>query len=541
MKSYQWEFKIHKLRNLDNQYDRRILDEEEPVNAVYIKNGTVSDMKNPFIAALPPVKDDDTQLLLKHTQGLSNYDFKKVKNMSIQEKLMAVNEMRTKFRICLSFQKQLEDAFHSSLINSYRLRKIYRDTNAQIHANINNEDVILHQKLYGNSADSANSCFALLGYSGVGKSTSLNLLLTDYPQLILHKVPDTQDIIPQIVYLVVNCIPNSNFNELYISIGKAIDRALGNIQPYYEEVIRKKRGLSLKMGKVIELIETFNIGMILFDEIQLIDFKHTKENSFESLMTIVNSTKVAIAVIGTEDAYSKMFINRRNARRVGTLIDASAYTENDSYFKNIVNFMMNYQWFDTWIECDEDILDALKDCTHGIIDQLISLYVMTHVDYFEKKGKKPKVNGEYIRMVSQKYFPHMEKLNKLLINPIADKNLKTASEVVQKHLNNLLEKTEKENSSLKANQLELSDTILDVVKIKESIIQDIENVGFERCDIEVCFNKLIHKGINDKNEKEVKKEIIKELVKLNRKTTKTYKPTKEEMLQTILDKTFIEY
>lgn len=81
--------------------------------------------------------------------------------------------------------------------------------------------------MYGDSANSANSSFALLGYSGVGKSTSLNQLLMDYPQLIIHKIPGTEDRIPQIVYLVVNCLPNSNFNELYISIGKAIDRALG--------------------------------------------------------------------------------------------------------------------------------------------------------------------------------------------------------------------------------------------------------------------------------------------------------------------------
>ena len=429
--------------------------------------------------------------MLKYTKGLADYDFENVKNMTVHEKIMAVNEMRTKFRICLSFQKQLEDAFHSSLVNSYRLRKLYRDTKAKIPANIVNQDVILHQKMYGDAADSANSSFDLLGYSGVGKSTSLNQLLIDYPQLIIHKIPGTEDTIPQIVYLVVNCLPNSNFNELYISIGKAIDRTLGNIQPYYEVAIRKTVGLSSKMNKVIELIETFNIGIILFDEIQLIDFKHTKENSFEGLMTIVNATKVAIAVIGTEDAYSKMFINLRNARRVGTLIDASNYTENESYFKNIVSFMMNYQWFDTWIDCDDEIIDALKECSYGIIDQLISLYVMMHIDYFEKKGKKPKVNGDYVRMISRKYYPYMKQLNKLLRDPMADKNLKQASEETQKHLNELLKKSEEQNKTSQEKQIELNDSLLNIMKIKEQIIQDIEDIGFERPEIENCFNMII--------------------------------------------------
>ena len=43
------------------------------------------------------------------------------------------------------------------------------------------------------------------------------------------------------------------------------------------------------------------------DEIQLIDFNSTKENSFESLLLLTNETKVAFVVIGTEDAYEKMF------------------------------------------------------------------------------------------------------------------------------------------------------------------------------------------------------------------------------------------
>lgn len=533
MKSYQWKFKCKKLRKSDNQYDRKLLEDEEPVEAIYIENGTESDMLNPFIAALPPAKDDDSQLMLKYTKGLSDYNFDNVKNMSIHEKVMAVNEMRTKFRICLSFQKQLEDAFHSSLVNSYRLRKLYRDKKAKIQANINNQDVTLHQKMYGDAADSANSSFALLGYSGVGKSTSINQLLMDYPQVIIHKLPNNDDVIPQIVYLVVNCLPNSNFNELYVSIGKAIDRALGNIQPYYEIAIRKIRGLSSKMSKVIELIETFNIGIILFDEIQLIDFKHTKENSFEGLMTLVNSTKVSIAVIGTEDAYAKMFINLRNARRVGTLIDASTYTENNSYFKNIVKFMMNYQWFDARIECDEDIVKAFKECSYGIIDQLISLYVMMHIDYFEKKGKKPKVNGDYVRMISKKYFPYMKQLNNLLQDPLSDKKLKKASDETKEHISELLKQSEERNKKSQTKQLEFSELMLNIMKIKEPIIQDIENVGFDRKEIEIKFNKIMSKGVNGKSEKQIKKEIITELAKTNVRKRRNKKPSKEIMLQAI--------
>ena len=285
MKKYQWKFKCIQLKNRQSQYDSQTLYSGEPVKAIYIDTKT-QDRMNPFIAALPPAKDDEISLIRKYTKGLSGYDYDKIFTMSNNEKIMAVNELKTNFRICLSFQKQLEDSFYSSLINSYRLRYLQRDTDTDIMVQFQNKEKYIHQKLWGDSADAANSSFALLGYSGVGKSTSLKQLLSTYPQVIVHKLPDGDEL-PQIVYLTVNCIPNSNFNQLYISIGKAIDRALGNITPFYEAIIERKRTLSQKMEKVIELIETFSVGIILLDDVEdknknLLEYEDNLENQIVS-------------------------------------------------------------------------------------------------------------------------------------------------------------------------------------------------------------------------------------------------------------------
>lgn len=85
----------------------------------------------------------------------------------------------------------------------------------------------------------------------------------------------------------------------------------------------------------------------------------------------------------------------------------------------------------------------------------------------------------------------MKQLNKLLRDPMADKNLKQASEETQKRLNELLKKSEEQNKSSQEKQIELNDTMLNIMKIKEQIIQDIEDVGFERPEIENCFNKRL--------------------------------------------------
>lgn len=205
------------------------------------------------------------------------------------------------------------------------------------------------------------------------------------------------------VYLAVNCIANSNFAALYVGIGKALDRALGRTDECYANMIDKKRTLGEKAEKVCELIEIFSIGLIVFDEIQLINFSSTKENSFDSLLTLSNRTKVAISVVGTEDAYLKMFSNLRTARRIGTIISGNAYCQNETYFQLLVRGLMAYQWFDTPVVPTPALVEALYKNTHGIIDQLIGLYMYMNVDYLSSKTR-PQITPDYVYAVADKYW-----------------------------------------------------------------------------------------------------------------------------------------
>lgn len=145
----------------------------------------------------------------------------------------------------------------------------------------------------------------------------------------------------------------------YVGIGAAIDRALGNTLGTYQNMIQKKTRLAEKAEKVRELVELFAIGMIILDEIQLIDFASSRENSYESLLTLVNRTKVAIAVVGTEDAYGRMFTKLRTARRIGNIISGNQYCENKQYFGYLVQEVFRYQWFDTPQAVANEIIQAL--------------------------------------------------------------------------------------------------------------------------------------------------------------------------------------
>ncbi len=140
----------------------------------------------------------------------------------------------------------------------------------------------------------------------------------------------------------------------------------------------------------------------------LIDFQSTKENSFESLMTLTNRTKVAIAVVGTEDAYSKMFTHLRTARRLGNIISGNLYCENRTYFSILAKRVFKYQWFDSPVEMTNDMLEALYRNTHGIIDQLVGLCMYLNLDYISSKSR-PTIDADYINKVAKRHYRGIQK------------------------------------------------------------------------------------------------------------------------------------
>lgn len=373
----KFDYEYTEIEGYDSQYKNEDFEFGVPVEAIYVKSKVSTDRGNPFIEALPfPRTEGD--VVCAYEKGLPDYDLDEAKTLPKTEKLLQLEELK-KLRFVLPFHEELEMRFYNALRVSYRMREFVFSRNNGLQRNTKNEDVVQAGRVIGNPADAANAGFSLIGYSGCGKSTAIHTLLSRYPQVIVHKVGDGY--FTQIVYLVVNCVANSNFSALYEGIGAAIDRALGNITPTYAAEISKTATLGKKAEKIKGFIDKFGIGAIIFDEIQLIDFSSTRENSFESLLTLVNRTKMALIVVGTEDAKSKMFKELRTARRVGPVISGDLYCGNKSFFSLLVRMLLRYQWFDKTIEATDEIIDALYDVTKGVIDQLISIYTAMHYEY----------------------------------------------------------------------------------------------------------------------------------------------------------------
>lgn len=497
----------------ESQYEDYDLQKENIVDAIYVKAKLEIDEGNPYIEALPYPRNEEN-INMAYTSLLSSYRYDKVKNMSKFEKMLQVGMLR-ELRFPLPFHKKLEFNFYDALIRSYRARRPIESRKSNVEYVASNTKLMTNRKLSGDSAASTDAGFSLIGYSGCGKSSAINTLVSRYPQVIMHD-DENGGYFPQIVYLVVNCIPNSNFAALYEGIGDAIDQAFGNTTPIYATEIAHAAGLGKKAEKVKNLIERFGIGMIIFDEIQLIDFQHTKENTFDSLLTLANRTKVAIAVVGTEDARDKMFKELRTARRIGTMINANSYCARKDFFEFLVEELFHYQWFDEPVEVTDEIVDVLYDVTKGIVDQLIGVYACMNYDYLDKK-KKPVVNAEYIKKIAKNYYPGMQEVlanlesleneRKMLeIRAESDAQIAKMMDQAQQELE--MEKIKQKKTSMAANLATLQNVIANITNIYDE---------YSTKQIENAFWNVTKDKNAPKEERAITKAVIQELQKPKKK------------------------
>lgn len=507
-----------------SQYEAYDLTSQTVVPARYVKAKIKEDEGNMYIEALPYPRENK-DIYRAYSRSFASYDYDSIKKMTKLEKMLQVSMLK-EIRFPLPFHSELEFSFYNALLISYRHRKRCPVYDKNINYMAENRDNEMTSVLYGDSSDATNAGFSLIGYSGCGKSSAISTLVSHYPQVIIHEDGDG-GYFPQITYLVVNCIANSNFSALYEGIGDAIDKAFGNAQPVYALEIKKTMGLGNKAEKVRSFIELFGVGIIIFDEIQLIDFQHTKENSFDSLLTLANRTKVAIAVVGTEDARDKMFHELRTARRVGTMINGNRYCENREFFEYLVSQIFEYQWFKEPIEVTDKIIDALYDVTKGIIDQLVSIYSCMNIEAITAR-KKIEINADFIHHVADKYYPGIQDvLGSIECNADA-LELENIRKNADARISKLMDeaKQEQEMKKIKENSTAKPDVSLHNVASNIRTIYD----DYTDNQIEEAYNKVIRKASSSgKSEKEITRLVVETLQKLPKKRVTKNKMSKPDI------------
>lgn len=492
--------------------------------AIYIPR---IDTDNPYVTALP-TKRTKEELAEECTVFPGMPTITALRAYTIEEQLDIMRKF-SKIRMCLPYYAAIEENIDRALTESYERRITIKNANDQHEQYIfNNKKITNNQCMRIKELSDAPTGFAILGRSGCGKSTGTNNVLRKYPRVIIHN-PGTMKQHIQIPILAVQMTENSNFHGLYQSIGRQIDKILGfTVKVYENELGQKGDKLPQKFQKLCDLIEKFSIGLLIIDEIELISKYRVSEGTLETFMSLANQTGISIGVIGTEEAFSKLFYKDRIARRMGELINADAYCAS----KNVITIILHtlYTYLPAKIELTQECIDAYYKVSNGIIAYLIKIieHVAKNLIMQTAQNKTPSITPEIIKKIAKKHLA-----GKLTLERFIQKDLILEDEDYKELTARMLLGSKNDGIPNELPETMKSNRQPNLSNIVKSAIHAFENNNFRDEEIESALYKACKKIQDNDLQKIISATIIELKSKQKQKLEKKKKIEKEK--QSLID------
>jgi hypothetical protein len=350
------------------------------INAVYCDTGVHDYNGNPFIEALPPLKDPVKAVsALRTMRTVELSDLQAPRSVRSQN----ISGILDNFFQPLSVHVRLRERI------SIMIRRGYVGRNPQTgdyqsHLQNGYERVQTGEldSFRFDAAKSTAQSLLLSGCSGSGKTTSLNRILDEYAQVIYHQILNIQ----QVVYLKIDCSHNGSLKEICLNFFRAIDRVLGS--NYEKRYGLKRFGIETMLALMAQVANAHALGLLVIDEIQ--HLSRSKSGISQAMLnffvTMVNTIGVPIMLIGTPKARDIFEGDLRSARRGAGL--GAIYWEplvaNDPKLKQEWIGFTNNLWKLQFLQGRDSLLsDEIRktwyDLSQGVIDIVVKLFVLAQL------------------------------------------------------------------------------------------------------------------------------------------------------------------
>lgn len=256
----------------------------------------------------------------------------------------------------------------------------------------------------------------LIGCSGIGKSYGLSQILNLYPQVIEHQGNVNQIRTSQIVYLLVQCPHEGSVKSLCANIIAEISKATG--ENYTDEIVTKRPTLQVLKVRLAHLMALHRVGLLVIDEIQnLATNKKSRTELFNFIVDLANSLSVPILYVGTPKLYGFMQKDLRIARRFASfgVLDWDRLYKGTPEWNTFISALSRVTLLkDTSSGLSQELIDALYECSQGIVDILIKLFILTQLNCMALAQES--LSPEAIYAVFEKHFKNVKPMIEALRN-----------------------------------------------------------------------------------------------------------------------------
>ena len=348
------------------------------VLADYRETGIPRYNDNPFIEALPPILEPKSVIEALRSRVDIVYSDKRASPTKRSHLLVGL--MNNFFQPIIR-HVQLESKLSIMLREGYVGRNLKSGNLAQYlqegYKRVKDGETKSFQ--YG-SLESTASSLAFIGCSGSGKTTTVNRILTTYPQCIYHEKHNFN----QIVYLKIDCPHDGSLKSLCLHFFRAIDNVLNT--NYENRYGQKRHSIETLMNLMGQLSNHHAIGLLIIDEIQHLSISKSggDEKMLNFFVTLVNTINLPVVMIGTPKArflFERDFRSARRAAGMGSVfweqMKQDSSENNSNEWQSFTNMLWKYQWLkegDT--ELTHEIRNVWYELSQGILDIVVKIFVL---------------------------------------------------------------------------------------------------------------------------------------------------------------------
>lgn len=346
----------------------------QTVYAQYIEQRLPQFKGNPLIEALPPSLTD--QGLLESLTLMPDFD-RAQRGWSTSERLMMLESLQN-FMVPMLRHTELCRALDSMLRAGYVGRAPRTPGHAEIFQSIYAKQMAGQTFAQGSTSRTPQLSTALVGISGMGKTTTVQRWCAHLPKVIFHpeynvyQIPVLHVEMPSdgssikglahgILQKIDELIPGSNYYDMYAQKGKA--------------------GADVLMRGVARVMNLHLVGLLICDEVQnLANSRKGSQTVMTELVSAANDLKVPILFIGTNKAAKVLGTDFRQSRRSSghgvspwERLQPGTSTEQTEW-DIFLEILWQFQWVRKPVPLDSLLSRCMFDCSQGVIDLAIKLF-----------------------------------------------------------------------------------------------------------------------------------------------------------------------
>ncbi|MCC3359379.1 ATP-binding protein [Bacillus sp. REN16] len=410
-----------------------------PFEAVYTERNVGLYKNNPYIEALPPLLDRAE--VIKMLVSFPDYD-EEERILSVAERKLMVQNL---FDYYYPTERTLEmyEKITALLCTGYSSRNpLSKKFYQQAKAISKPTNLYPYQINKTKKTSASNNGLAVVGISGIGKTSAIEMVLSLYPQCIMHtEYKGHKCSFVQLVYLKLECPYDGSIQALCRQFFFEITMLFGeNSYSYHLRGDMKTKEYLEKMKLVVHQL---GLGMLIIDEVQ--NLREAKGNEREQMLnffvSLRNELNIPVVLVGTPKTYPILQGDFRNTRRgIGQGgIEWGVLEKDNPYWKRLLRGMWRYQWTNVKTPLTPEIEETFYDECQGITDVLIKLYMMVQLRAMDKKDET--ITTELIQNTAKKDFALIQPM----INAIRKTDLEAFSrfedirppdmeELIQQHI-----------------------------------------------------------------------------------------------------------